>query len=83
MWTLTVPDKATRSDHWVAEQVWGYAEHDIPNQGREKRYTRKIHFTSPNLTKDVLLVYDRIDDGSSVNSLSIHENDDLGSFGGS
>jgi hypothetical protein len=82
LWTLTVPDKAKRSDEWTAEQVWGYAEHDIPGIGREKRYTRKIHFTSPTLDKDILLVYDRIDDGSSTSSEALEE-EDLSSFGAS
>jgi hypothetical protein len=84
IWTYTVPDKTKRSDEWSAEQIWGYAEHDIVGLGIEKRYTRRIHFTSPNLTKDVLLVYDRRDDGTTTTSTSAaDEEEDLSSFGGS
>jgi len=61
LWTYTIPDLEQRDDRWTAEQVWGYAEHDIPGAGRQKRYTRRIHFVSLNLTKDVLLVYDQVD----------------------
>jgi hypothetical protein len=80
LWTFTVPDKSQRTDEWSAEQVWGYAEHDIPGLGREKRYTRKIHFISPTLIKDVLLVYDSRDVESTI---STEEEEDLASFGAS
>ena len=86
LWTYTVPDESQRSDaEWSAEQVWGYAEHDIPGVGREKRYTRRIHFTSPSLTKDVLLVYGQKDMESttSASSTSHDEEEDLSSFGAS
>jgi hypothetical protein len=87
LWTLTVPDKTKRADEWVAEQVWGYADHDIPGKGTEKRYTRRIHFESPALTKDVLLVYDLKDggmtSGSGTTTSTDEEEEDLGSFGGS
>jgi hypothetical protein len=68
VWTYTVPDPSKRKDQWSAEQVWGYAEHDIPGEGSQKRYTRKIHFVSPKLTKDVLLVYDYKGSPSSTSS---------------
>ena len=83
LWTYTVPDKEQRQDEWSAEQVWGYAIHDIPGRGREERYTRKIHFVSPSLTKDVLLVYDAKDAPVNDTSNSATEDDDLASFGAS
>jgi hypothetical protein len=83
LWTYTVPDKSQRSDEWCAEQVWGYAEHDVPGYGRQKRYTRRIHFTSPSLTKDVLLVYDQEGAGTSTTSSSNHDDEDLASYGAS
>jgi hypothetical protein len=82
IWTYTVPDKDTTDREWIAEQVWGYAEHDIPGQGREKRYTRKIHFTSPSLTKDVLLIYDQKDVPTAQTGTG-DVDDDLASFGSS
>ena len=87
LWTFTVPDKAHSAQGWSAEQVWGYAEHDIPGVGRQKRYTRRIHFVSPSLTKDVLLVYDSQSEGTSgvaaVSKLAAHEGNDLSSYGSS
>ena len=87
LWTYTVPDRAERRDEWSAEQVWGYAIHDIPGRGREERYTRKIHFVSPSLTKDVLLVYDAKDAPVSSttpsDNKSAAEDEDLSSFGAS
>jgi len=88
LWTYTVPDKSQRKDEWSAEQVWGYAVHDIPGRGREERYTRKIHFVSPSLTKDVLLVYDAKDAPVSRSTPSdsesaAAEDEDLASFGAS
>lgn len=84
LWTYTVPDKSQGSNaEWAAEQVWGYAEHDIPGVGREKRYTRRIHFTSPSVTKDVLLIYDQKDVEKSTSSAPYHEEEDLSSFGAS
>ena len=51
--------------------------------GRGKRYTRRIHFTSPSLTKDVLLVYDQKDvESSTGSSAASHHEEDLSSFGG-
>jgi hypothetical protein len=83
LWTYTVPDKSQRSDEWSAEQVWGYATHDIGGT-REQRYTRRIHFTSPSVTKDVLLVYENKDIPSSTSaSTSTNDSEDLASFGGS
>jgi hypothetical protein len=77
LWTYTVPDEpAGNHNKWAAEQVWGYAEHDIPGAGREKRYTRRIHFESPSLTKDVLLIYDLLPSAAG-------EGEDLSSFGSS
>lgn len=84
LWTFTVPDKMHSEQGWSAEQVWGYAEHDIPGLGRQKRYTRKIHFVSPSLTKDVLLVYDTPSQGSgvgAVNKAAAHQEEDLSSYG--
>jgi hypothetical protein len=49
-------------------------------------YTRRIHFTSPTLTKDVLLVYENRDIPSSsttTTSTSADDGDDLASFGSS
>lgn len=66
---------------WSAEQVWGYAEHDIPGEGRQKRYTRKIHFVSPSLTKDVLVIYDQQDVPKKQGDGQ--DDEDLGSFGSS
>jgi hypothetical protein len=87
LWTYTVPDKEQRKDDWSAEQVWGYAIHDIPGKGREERYTRKIHFVSPSLTKDVLLVYDAKDApvvaAITDTKLSAADDEDLASFGSS
>lgn len=94
LWTFTFPDLEKREDRWSAEQVWGYAEHDIPGAGRQKRYTRKIHFVSPNLTKDVVLIYDQVDPPpqSSTSSSEPTSNttdseatleDDLGNYGSS
>jgi hypothetical protein len=85
LWTYTVPDKSQRNDEWSAEQVWGYATHDIPGGTRERRYTRRIHFTSPSLTKDVLLVYENNMPRSSTTttSASADDGDDLASFGSS
>ena len=80
LWTHTTPDKTKRNDEWSAEQIWGYAQHHIPGKGKEKRYTRKIHFVSPSLTKDVLLIYDRKDDGTTTMSSNVDE-EDLSSFG--
>ena len=80
LWSYSVPDKSQNSNEWYAEQVWGYAEHDIPGSGREKRYTRKIHFISPTLTKDVLLIYDQKDTGTTTSAAS-NEDEDLASFG--
>jgi hypothetical protein len=83
LWTFTVPDKSRRSDEWSAEQVWGYAEHDIPGVGIQKRYTRRIHFISPSLTKDVLLIYDQKDEDvtATIDSTSHDDDEDLSSFG--
>jgi hypothetical protein len=84
LWTYTIPDPTTTDRKWAAEQVWGYAEHDIPGMGRERRYTRKIHFVSPSVTKDVLLVYDQKDVPSTATVSSLaSEEDDLSSFGAS
>jgi hypothetical protein len=79
-----VPDKMHSEQGWSAEQVWGYAEHDIPGLGRQKRYTRRIHFVSPSLTKDVLLIYDTASQGSGVDAVSkpaAHQEEDLSSYG--
>jgi hypothetical protein len=85
LWTFTVPDETHSAQGWSAEQVWGYAEHDIPGLGRQKRYTRRIHFDSPSLTKDVLLVYDSQSEGTSSvaadSKLTAHEGEDLSSYG--
>jgi len=50
--------------------------------GRQKRYTRRIHFVSPSVTKDVLLIYDQKDAGETGGSAA-HEDEDLSSFGAS
>ena len=83
IWTHTVPDKTTTDREWIAEQVWGYAEHEIPNQGRQKRYTRRLHFVSPTMTKDVLLVYDQKDGDDTTTTISSERDEELASFGGS
>jgi hypothetical protein len=72
-----------RGEDWSAEQVWGYAEHDIPGVGREKRYTRRIHFTSPTLTKDVLVIYGQKYVETTATTSSSHDDEDLSSFGSS
>jgi len=84
LWTYTVPDQTHKTQGWSAEQVWGYAEHDIPGVGRQKRYTRRIHFVSPSLTKDVLLVYDTSSDLSgpvAVDKSAIPQEENLASYG--
>lgn len=91
LWTRTVPDTTQSAQGWSAEQVWGYAEHDIPGLGRQKRYTRRIHFVSPSLTKDVLLVYDWLPEKrksgggaqAAISEPAADEEEDLSSFGAS
>jgi hypothetical protein len=83
-WTYTVPDESLTDRRYSAEQVWGYADIEIPGAGKQRRYVRKVHFVSPTLTKNVLLVYDHAD-GAPIAVAETpeeeEEEEDLTSFG--
>jgi len=49
------PDETKREDKWSAYNVWGYEFIE-----GKKTYVRRIHFWSPKLTKDLVVVYDEV-----------------------
>ena len=62
MYVLGKPDEQKANKQgWEAHEVWGYADVDIGGK-KERKWIRKVHFTSKDVNQDLTLVWDPIDD---------------------
>ena len=58
----SVPDgEKANKQSWRSQEVWGFAEVDFGGGTKQRKWVRKVHFTSKDVNQDLYLAWDTIE----------------------